>query len=210
MFNDILTGKSSIEPKPAPMDPYRQQGVVPAVKETCTGCGRTYETPSNTVATHCQSCRMQIFELNAQNERMAFHAAETEARRAQNSHRLFAIVGGIVVVIGLAFFRFGMRSQMREDAAIGAGYSSYDDYKRESERVYATDAYSSEVHSLASEMCFCKDLKCARDVQSKFVNYNRSHAPSDDMSEKYARQESIRLADCQATIEAGGTPPGAF
>lgn len=206
MFNDILTGKSSLEPKPAPMAPYREQGVVPPVQETCVGCGRTFPAPANTIATHCQSCLLSIRELNAQNERVAFMAAEDEARRANNSHRLFAIIGGIVVVVGLGIFKFGMRSQMREDAAIGAGYSSYDDYKRDSERVYATDEYSSEVHSIASEMCFCKDLKCARDVQSKFINYSRSHAPSDDMAEKYARQESIRLADCQAAIEAGGTP----
>ncbi len=203
MFNEILTGKSSLEPKPEPMAPYREQGVPAPVRETCLGCKQVFQVPANTIATHCQSCRLSIIEINARNDRMAFLAAEDEARRASNSHRLFALIGGIVVVVGLGIFKFGMRSQLREDRAQAAGYHSYDQYTRERDAVYPTDEYSRHVQSLAGDMCSCKDLKCARDVQSTFTNYIRSHSPSDDKAADSAQLDSVKLADCQSAIEAG-------
>ncbi len=208
MFNDILTGKASVAPEPAPMEPYREQGALPPVTETCVGCGMSFKAPAGTVATHCPSCQLRTFELNAQNDRMAFLAAEEDHRRKQNSQRLFAIIGGVVVLIGLVFFRYGMRSQRRDDAAQAAGYSDYDDYKREraAVRLYPSDDYSRQLDSLASDMCYCKDLKCARDVQTKYVNYVRTHGPSDDDSEASARASIEKLGTCQATIEAGGMP----
>ncbi len=206
MFNEILNGKASLEPRPASMDPYRQAGALPPIERVCVTCSRTYQAPAGSQPGACPSCNQQLFEINARNDALAFQLAEQDAQRSHNSHRLFAVIGGIVVIVALGFFRFGMRSQMREDAAQAAGYRSYDQYKSDSEQIYATDTYSMDIDRLASEMCFCTDLKCARDVQSKFTNYVRSHAPSDDMSESYSRQESIRLADCQAAIEAGAVP----
>ena len=112
------------------------------------------------------------------------------------------------MLVGVVFFRYGMRSQMRDDAAQAAGYSDYDDYKRARGAVslYPSDEYSRELSSLASSMCYCKDLKCARDVQTTYVNYVRSHGPSDDDSEASARASIEKLGTCQATIEAGGMP----
>lgn len=208
MFNDILTGKSSLEPQPTPMEPYREPGAVPPVDETCVGCGMKFEVPANTIATHCASCKLQIVELNARNDQMAYLAAEDDHRRKQNSQRLFAIIGGAVVLIAVFAFRYGMRSQMRDDAAQAAGYHDYDQYKREAAEasLYPSDDYSRRASSLASDMCSCKDLKCAREVQATFTNYVRSHGPSDDNSERSSAASLEKLGNCQATLEAGGMP----
>jgi hypothetical protein len=208
MFNEILTGKASLDPQPKPLEPFREAGELPPVTETCVGCGRSFKAPANRIATHCASCMLQIAELNAANDRMAFVAAEAEAQRKQNSQRLFSIIGGIVVVAGLIVFKAGMRSQMREDAAVGAGYKSYDEYKelRDEIRLSPNDEFSSRLSDFASDMCRCKDLQCARDIQATLTNFTRTHSPSDDQSNASARVSLGRLADCQQTIEAGGVP----
>jgi hypothetical protein len=202
MFNDILTGKASTEAK-ASSSPYREPATLPPTRATCVRCQQGFEVPANTVATECPSCRLAVIEQNAQHDRAEYLAAEDEARRKANRHRLFAVIGGIAVVVGLGFFKFGMRSARRDDAAKAAGYRDYDDYKAERDAVYPTDELSRRVHSLAGDMCSCKELACAREVQAKYISATRSGAPSDDQAEASIRADSIRLADCQQAIERG-------
>lgn len=202
MFNELLTGKATLEPPPAPQSPYREPGVLPPVTHTCTTCHRSYRGRSGSIAGTCGSCQ----EINARNDALAFQQAEAAQQRVQNQHKLFVFIGSVVVVVLALVFKLGMKTQLREDLAQGAGYKSYGDYKKQRDAVSPSDAYSQRIHSLASDMCFCKDLKCARDVQTAFVNYSRSHSPSDDKSEASASAEVAKLADCQNAIEAGGVP----
>ena len=206
MFNELLTGKATLEPAPEPQAPYREPGVLPPLEHTCATCHRSYRGPAGSVAGTCASCQLAVRELDARNDALAFQQAEAAQQRVHNRHKLFVFIGGLVVVALLGVFKFGMRSQLREDLAQGAGYKSYDAYKKQRDTVSPSDAYSQRVHSLASDMCFCKDLKCARDVQTTFVNYARTHSPSDDTSEASAKVDLDKLGDCQVAIEAGGVP----
>jgi len=205
VFNEILTGKASLEPKPEPMAPYRELGTMPPVHHACVTCSQRYLAPAGSTASLCATCQLEIVEANARNDRLAFQLSEDQARRAARSHRWMATIIGTLVVVGLGLFRYGMRSQMREDAAIGAGYESYSEYEAERDAVYPTDEYSRQVQSMADDMCRCSDLPCARNLQRLFGQFVRSHSPTDDKADESARADSIRLADCQARIESGDT-----
>jgi hypothetical protein len=185
MFNDILTGKASLEPPQAP--PAADQSPPP----------RPALSPEQIAANEAASAR-------------AVREAETAFRKAESSHRL--LVTCIVLFIGLAlgFIRYQMRKQIRDDRARTAGYASYDDYKDESANVYPTDEYSRKVNDFARQMCSCDDLACARNVQAQYTHHLRSSAPSDDDSRTSAEQDALKLADCQEILEAGGKPPRTF
>ena len=202
MFNELLTGKATLEPAPEPQAPYREPGVLPPLEHTCATCHQSYRGPAGSVAGTCASCQLAVRELDARNDALAFQQAEAAQQRVHNRHKLFVFIGGLVVVALLGVFKFGMRSQLREDLAQGAGYKSYGDYQRDA--VSPSDAYSRQIHALAGDMCLCKDLRCARDVQTTFVSYSRTHRPSEEASEASAKADIAKLADCQNAIEAAG------
>ena len=184
MFNDILTGKASLEPaKPLVMDA---------------------PPPPKPVITPAQAA------ANAAASAQAMRDAETAFRKSESSHRILVTCVVVFVGIAFAFIKTQMKKQMREDNARAAGYSSYDNYKEESAKVYPTDEYSYKVNRFASDMCFCEDLACARNVQAQYTRYLKSSAPSDDASRASVEQDSQKLAGCQEILEAGGKPPRPF
>lgn len=175
MFNEILTGKASLEPKsaPPPTAPPAPAAPVPAA----------------------------VVQANQAQSAAALHAASLGARRNDASHNLFRVIVLVVVAIGLGFFRYGMRKQEREDAAQAAGYRNYGEYERERAAVYPTDEYSYKVSQFADEMCRCSDLACSRDVLAQFSRYLRSGTPSDDKASESVAADSQRLYDCAAKFE---------
>ncbi len=56
MFNEILTGKASLENKPKE-DPYREQHV-PDVTVPCDQCRRNFTKKANNPGTKCVQCHM--------------------------------------------------------------------------------------------------------------------------------------------------------
>lgn len=182
MFNDILTGKASLEPPKAP--PVVEQA--PPPKPTLT--------PEQIAANEAASAK-------------AMRDAEAAFRKNESSHRI--LVTCIVIFCGLAFafIRTQMKKQMREDNARAAGYSSYDNYKEESAKVYPTDEYSYKVNDFARQMCNCDDLNCARTIAAQNSRHLKSSAPSDDESRASVEQDLRKLADCQEILESGGKPP---
>jgi cell division septation protein DedD len=198
VFNELLTGKATLDPPPQPQSPYREPGVVPPVTHTCPTCRQAYRARAGSIAGTCGSCQ----EIQARNDALAFQQAEAAQQRVQNQHKLFVFIGSIVIVALAVVFKVGMKTQLREDLAQGAGYQSYSDYQKQRDTVAPSDEYSRRVHALASDMCACKDLACARNVQTTFVSYSRSHRPSDDNSEASASADVAKLADCQHAIES--------
>ncbi len=207
MFNDILTGKASLEPKPEPQSPYREQAVLPPVQHVCVACGQRYKAPADSAPGRCPTCHVAMVEENTRQSALAAHAGQDHFRRAARSHRMLRGFLVIAIGVGVALFRYGMRTQMREDAAQAAGYHSYGEYKAERDAVYPTDEYSYRIHDLAAEMCRCNDLACARNVQAQYRQYARSGSPSDDTARESAEQDGTHLADCEARFEAGGNDP---
>ncbi|MBL9020363.1 MAG: hypothetical protein JNL83_39635 [Myxococcales bacterium] len=181
MFNDILTGKASLEPQARPPVEEAPPSPRPAL---------TWE---QVAANEAASAR-------------AVREAETALRKSQASHRLIAGCVVVFVAVAIVFIKSQMRQQMREDNARAAGYSSYAAYQEESAKVYPTDEYSYKVRQFAGDMCRCQDLACARNLQAQYTRYLRSSAPSDDESRASVEQDARRLADCQEILEAGGQP----
>jgi hypothetical protein len=143
-----------------------------------------------------------LVEENTGQSQLLARASVEQARRARHTWRVLRVVLGIALAIAIGLFKYGMRTQMREDAAHAAGYHSYAEYKQERDAVYPTDDYSYEIQRLAEQMCRCTDLHCARDVQAQYRVFVRSGAPSDDGARASVEQDSTRLAECQAKLEA--------
>jgi hypothetical protein len=202
MFNDILTGKASLEPRPESESPYRQQAVLPPVRHACITCGERYQAPAGSSPGRCPTCHVAMVEENTRQSEHVARASEEQARRARRTWRVLRVVLGIAVAIAIGLFKYGMRTQMREDAAQAAGYHSYAEYKQERDSVWPTDDYSYEIHRLAEEMCRCTDLRCARDLQAQYHRFVQSGAPSDDGARASVEQDGARLADCEAKLEA--------
>lgn len=202
MLNDILTGKASLEPRPESESPYRQQAVLPPVRHGCITCGQRYEAPAGSSPGRCPTCHVAMVEENTRHSALVARAAEEQARRSQRTWRVLRVVVGIAIAIAIGLFKYGMRTQLREDAAQAAGYHSYAEYQQERDSVSPTDDYSYEIQRLADQMCSCTDLRCARDVQAQYRRFVQSGAPSDDGARASVDQEGTRLAECQAKLEA--------
>ena len=187
MFNDILTGKASLEPPKAP----------PAVDDAPTPPARPALSPEQIAANEAASAK-------------AMRDAETAFRKNEASHRLLVTCIVLFAGVAFAFIRYQMKKQMREDSARAAGYSSYDNYKEESAKVYPSDDYSYKVNQFASDMCSCQDLACARNVQAQYTRHLRSGAPSDDNARASVEQDARKLAECQDILEANGKPKRSF
>jgi hypothetical protein len=200
VFNDILTGKASIEPPREPISPYRENNV-PPVRHACVSCHETYAAPAGSPRDRCPTCQLAMVELNRQQSDQTFLAAQAQRERAARSHRILYAAIMIAAGIAVVLFRGAMRTQMREDAAQAAGYHSYGDYKSERDSVYPTDEYSSRIHDMADEMCRCSDLACARNVQARFLRFAQSDIPSDDKARTSVDQDTVRLGECEATYE---------
>lgn len=201
MFNEILNRQASLEPTSEAKDPYREQGVLPPIRHACIACGSTYEAPAGSVPARCGPCHLAMVESN-QKESAALHRAQEEhARKAANSQRLVRWGLMIAIAVGAGLFKYGMRTQMREDAAVGAGYSSYDEYTSERDRIYPTDNFSRRTNELADQMCRCSDLACARDVRALYSHHVGAGGPTDDTARASAAQDNARLDACQARFE---------
>ncbi len=128
MFNEILTGKASLDPSTKSTDPFRTPGEVATIQ--CNSCNQHF--PANqAVFGHCRDCtraaREPLAVLAAQ-EQSARQFAEVRAHEEhlqRNAWILRAVVM-VILAIGLAVFRFGMRSQMQEDARRMHGESLYE------------------------------------------------------------------------------------
>jgi len=57
MFNEILTGQASLEPKPATGGPYRENEV-PNENRTCARCHGAFVVPATSTAQTCVSCQL--------------------------------------------------------------------------------------------------------------------------------------------------------
>jgi len=107
MFNDILTGKASLEPKRESNGPYREQAVLPPIQHVCVTCGQRYQGPAGSVPGCCSTCHVAIVEANARESALAVHAAQEHARRAGKSHRVLRALLIVAIGIGAALFRYG-------------------------------------------------------------------------------------------------------
>lgn len=210
VFNEILTGKASLEVKPPPVDPYREESIPAEITLKCLRCSKDYTAKGGTAAGNCGACNALIAQENAAASAAAFREAEARFNKNEASHAVMKTLLVIGFLAVIAFIRYQMREAQRNDAAQAAGYSSYDDYKTESAKVYPTDEFSDRVNSLASDMCYCQDLACGRNVYAQYSRYVKSNSASDDKASESAAQDALKLADCMATLEAGGKPARAW
>ncbi|MDB4957099.1 MAG: hypothetical protein JWO36_4668 [Myxococcales bacterium] len=198
MFNEILTGKASLENKPPPAGPYRESSV-PDVTLTCTDCQKAFVTKAGSGATKCAVCHVLAVQANAAASSRAVENANATLRRSGSNATMFRIMIVVAIAIGLGIFKTGMRRQLDEDARIASG-------DRDSFRSYfgPQDPFTAKVASFAEQMCSCGDAACARAIHGQFQMWSRSHqdAPQDDQASDAAAEQTTRYFDCMKRIQA--------
>lgn len=118
MFNEILTGQKSIEEKPAPIDtsPYRLPGELPPTLN-CLRCQKSFPA-TQAIGGMCRTCAPNTDAVLASmrsNQRVSYVDQGEEERNRVVTGKVIAIAITLVIAIGLAFFRYNMRRQFRED-----------------------------------------------------------------------------------------------
>ncbi|HEU0035530.1 MAG TPA: hypothetical protein VFQ53_33195 [Kofleriaceae bacterium] len=96
----------------------------------CIGCGQPF--PANqAIAGRCRSCIRQSSQPVTQlldQDPGRFQYIST--RNPDLSWTVLRIIIAIVVIVGLALFKFGMRESMRNDYREANGVHTYEDYSR--------------------------------------------------------------------------------
>src|SRR6185312_6104059 len=112
MFNEILTGKSSLEPARTAESPYRTESV-PQISLTCVDCHAHYLAPVGTPPGRCGACHVALVARNQAASQAALYgslAAIDERRRGYRWMR-WALLATVSVTLGL------IKMQMRKDIA---------------------------------------------------------------------------------------------
>lgn len=102
MFNEILTGKASLEDKPKE-DPYRAQHV-PDVTIPCDQCRRTFTKKATSPAKKCVQCHMD----NAARE-AALHQAAYASPPRNDGMQVLKVFGYIALFILLIWVKWQIR-----------------------------------------------------------------------------------------------------
>lgn len=200
VFNDILTGKASLEPKPEAESPYRKAAELPPVNHNCLACGASYQGPAGSVAGRCPTCYVAMVTTNEAESNRIRGEALLGAEKSKRSMRIvkltlfagFAIAGGIM--------KAQMRDQVRDNKAQAAGYRDYADYNAQQSAPGPNDELSQEIHWVVNEACGCQDAMCVRDKDVKLRRLMRDGSPSDDRSAESVRTDLSHFADCTANI----------
>lgn len=196
MFNEILTGKASLEEKPAAADPYREPSV-PDVSMTCPDCHKTFTTKVGSGATKCAVCHVLSAQAATAASGHTYENVHEAHLRSGTNAKLVSLLVTVGLGIGLVIFKYQMRKQSREDL-----YSprAVDDSAYNVSR----DPFVESVAGHRREMCSCSDLACSRVVQAKFENWLRSQhqMPMDDATLDAAAVETSRYTECMTRLEA--------
>ena len=191
MFNEILTGKATLEP-PVVVDPYRE-GTTPEVTLTCTDCQESFRTKVGSGATRCGVCRVKVMEAQRAENELAIAHATYSLQQSQSNAKVIRYVVIAVIGFGLAFMKYQMRESLHEDMSVGQskvyGYTAYD------------DPFAAKVHDYATDMCFCSDYACARGVLGAFDHWRRTAAvPTDEAVLDQVSQETDRFRACYTKL----------
>lgn len=100
MFNEILTGKASLENRPK--DPYREPEV-PDVSVPCDQCRKPFTKKATSPAVKCVQCHMDNAALEAAQHNMYASPVDDSGTRVM---KVFLWIG---VVILLGFIKYKIR-----------------------------------------------------------------------------------------------------
>jgi hypothetical protein len=103
MFNEILTGKASLENKPKE-DPYRVQSV-PDVTVPCDQCRKNFTKKATSPATKCVQCHMD----NAAREAALAQNTYASPASSDPGMQVLKIFGYIALVALLIYLKWQIR-----------------------------------------------------------------------------------------------------
>jgi hypothetical protein len=135
--------------------------------------------------------RLAAIQANqAESARLLHESYERQARNRRNAWITRIVISAVIIFSG-AFLRY----QFRKDMA---------SVNRNQEPTFVFDPYLEQVRDYASQMCFCQDLACARNVESQFEHWSRAstEAPTEQAVIDRVTTEIERMAECQGKLEA--------
>jgi hypothetical protein len=168
VFNDILLGKASVEPKPP--DPYREPASAPP--------------PAVTLDAR--------YHANQQMDAAAFAAAHESLRRSKSSHWWLRVALLAVAAMGLGFAKYAMRRQynsdMRQAAGLPADYQSGD----RNEYVQRANAFADAMCACTGYACA---ESIDRDFRNWSMSLLGKQADADDVER--VEQDVDRYTTCR-------------
>jgi hypothetical protein len=190
VFNEILTGKATLEP---PRMTVEQVAALPDVTHSCVRCTKQYTAKASSPPGHCSACNAIVVQENAAESARAYNAAAANIRSSQASVRLIKVLFVIAISIVFGFIKYSMRKQMREDNAAAASRNyeytpSYD------------DEYSTQIRYFSNDMCSCQDAACASQVRNRFQVWQRRQGGATESSQEAAAPALERMSTCLADI----------
>ena len=188
MFNEILTGKASVELTPVPENPYRTEAV-PNVSLTCVDCGTRYQAPIGTPVGRCGACHVALVSRNQAASMAALHQSRAAIDARQRGHRWmrWALLAVVACTLGL------IKRQMRKEMAAS---------QPKPQRIYIYDSYVEAVHRFQVDMCSCPDAACKSRIRAQWMNWQRTAVvPSDSDVLDLARESEDAMFAC-----LGATP----
>jgi len=202
MFNDILTGKASLEEKPKSADPYREESV-PDITATCNRCHKAFLTKAGTSPAYCGPCKAIVAQSNAALSAQQFANVNANIRSSDNGYRILRVGIMIVIGIGLAIFKSGMRHSYEQDTRSYDYEPSYTSTPAYSSH-YSSDPFAVRVKEFANQMCSCSDLRCASSVLAQFETWTHTQDTSraSDEAASAAADDAIRMIECKSKLES--------
>lgn len=184
MFNEILTGKSTLERAPEQASPYRTESV-PQISLTCVDCAAHYQAPVGTPVGRCGPCHLAMASRNqaASNAALQASFAAINARRRGHRWMRWAMLALLGVALSL------IKRQMRKDFA---------ESQPRAQPVYIQeDPYVTKLWSFKYEMCACADAACRSTVRAKWMNWqNTAIPPTDEHMLDLARESTDAMFAC--------------
>lgn len=104
MFNEILTGKASLENKPKE-DPYREPSV-PDVSIACDQCRKPFTKKATSPATKCVQCHMDNAAM--ENAQMNMYATPVKDDSGMAVLKVFGYIGLVILLVWIKWqIRYG-------------------------------------------------------------------------------------------------------
>jgi len=98
MFNEILTGRATLEPAPPTGGPYREPDV-PTEKRSCASCRHTFTVPVTSSAQSCVSC--QLAAAQAASPRVNYESPDYNIGPARDYTILYIRIA-IAIMVAIA------------------------------------------------------------------------------------------------------------
>ena len=193
MFNEILTGKASLERQAVPGAPYREPSV-PEEKRACVSCGQPFPTLVTSAARTCSRCN---FAAESRLQAQILELSESSRAANRRALRKTRWLWSLLVLPLLVAFKVGIQRQYDEDMRTAGGEHASDARTPPKEDT----SFQWALKSYRDEMCHCKDTVCTAATRAQVAELFRG-AQLSPVEQAWAPEVQSDIDSCAQAIES--------